>query len=27
MKAWFDTMASYLSPTDLNPLNINPSKT
>jgi len=24
MKAWFDTMASYLSPYDLNPLNINP---
>ncbi len=26
MKAWFDTMASYLSPYDLNPLNINPLK-
>ena len=26
VKAWFDTMASYLSPYDLNPLNINPLK-
>ena len=26
MQAWFDTMASYLSPYDLNPLNINPLK-
>jgi NTE family protein len=26
MKAWFDTMASYLSPYDFNPLNINPLK-
>jgi NTE family protein len=26
MKAWFDTMSSYLSPYDLNPLNINPLK-
>ncbi len=24
MKVWFDTMASYLSPYDLNPLNISP---
>jgi NTE family protein len=26
MQAWFDTMSSYLSPYDLNPLNINPLK-
>ena len=26
IQAWFDTMASYLSPYDLNPLNINPLK-
>jgi NTE family protein len=26
MQAWFDTMSSYFSPYDLNPLNINPLK-
>ena len=26
MQAWFDAMSRYLSPYDLNPLNINPLK-